>query len=164
VNSTKRLSPTRVTANVSIDADAAAGKRDVWVTYNDSHGADEKANLLANAFTVAPITTFYFAEGTCRPGFDPYLCIQNPGNSDADVTITYMKGDGTTDSETLTVPKNSRSTVTVRNKLGEGDDAAHDFSAKVQCTNGQEIIAERPMYFNYKSIWTGGHDVVGLTP
>ena len=134
------------------------------ITYQDSHGADEKANLLANAFTVAPITTFFFAEGTSRPGFDPYLCIQNPGSSDADVTITYMKGDGTTDSETLTVPKNSRSTVTVKNKLGEGDDSSHDFSAKVECTNGQNIIAERPMYFNYKGIWTGGNDVVGLTP
>jgi hypothetical protein len=75
-----------------------------------------------------------------------------------------MKGDGTTDSETLTVPKNSRSTVAVRNKLGEGDDAAHDFSAKVECTNGHDIIAERPMYFNYKGAWTGGHDVVGFVP
>jgi len=23
------------------------------------------------------------------------------------------------------------------------------------------IITERPMYFNYKGAWTGGHDVVG---
>ena len=27
----------------------------------------------------SPASTFYFAEGTCRPNFDPYLCIQNPG-------------------------------------------------------------------------------------
>jgi len=35
----------------------------------------------------------------------------------------------------------------------------------VACTNGQKIIAERPMYFNYKPgvlNWNGGHDVVGL--
>ena len=44
----------------------------------------------------APATTFYFAEGTCRPDFDPYFCIQNPGSAAADVTLTYMKGDGTT--------------------------------------------------------------------
>ena len=107
---------------------------------------------------------FYFAEGTCRPGFDPYLCIQNPGTSDASVTITYMKGDGTTDTQDITVGKNSRSTVVVKNKLGEADDAAHDFSCKVESTNGQAIIAERPMYFNYKGAWTGGHDVMGYTP
>jgi len=106
-------------------------------------------------------STFYFAEGTCRPGFDPYICIQNPGAADAKVTITYMKGDGTTDTQDVTVGKNSRATVVVTDRLGTGDDAAHDFSAKVECTNGQAIIAERPMYFNYKGAWTGGHDVVG---
>jgi FtsP/CotA-like multicopper oxidase with cupredoxin domain len=111
----------------------------------------------------APASTFYFAEGTTRPDFDPYICIQNPGGADADITITYMKGDGTTVAEQLTVPKNSRSTITPRTKLGTGEDVAHDFSASVECTNGQQIVAERPMYFNYKGAWTGGHDVVGAT-
>jgi hypothetical protein len=111
----------------------------------------------------APAKTFFFAEGTARPGFDPYLTIQNPGNADANVTITYMKGDGANVTDTLVVPKASRATVTVKNKLGEGNDVAHDFSAKVECTNGQQIIAERPMYFNYNGVWTGGHDVIGFT-
>jgi hypothetical protein len=75
-----------------------------------------------------------------------------------------MKGDGTTATDQVTVPKNSRVTVSPRNKLGTGNDAAHDFSCKVTCTNGQKIIAERPMYFNYNGVWTGGHDVVGFTP
>jgi hypothetical protein len=116
---------------------------------------------------LAPAPTFYFAEGTCRPGFDPYITIQNPGAVDAAVKITYMKGDGSTLDQTITVPAHSRSTVTVKQTLGEGDDAAHDFSSQVQCTNGQEIIAERPMYFNYKPgvlNWNGGSDVVGYTP
>ncbi len=51
---------------------------------------------------VTTFTTFYFAEGTTRPGFDPYLCIQNPGAAVADVTITYMKGDGTTATQDVT--------------------------------------------------------------
>ncbi|MBC7081858.1 MAG: hypothetical protein H5T44_06445, partial [Thermoplasmatales archaeon] len=106
-------------------------------------------------------TVFYFAEGTCRPGFDPYISIQNPGGTAAEVAITYMKGDATTAAETLTVPANSRATVLPRNTLGTGDDPAHDFSARVECTNGQQIVAERPMYFNYMGKWTGGHDVVG---
>jgi len=78
-----------------------------------------------------------------------------PGSVDASVTITYMKGDGTTDSQVVSVPRNSRSTVRVVDKLGQANDAAHDFSSKVECTNGQQIIAERPMYFNYNSVWTG---------
>jgi hypothetical protein len=117
---------------------------------------------------LAPAPVFYFAEGTCRPGFDPYLTVQNPGMAEADVTITYMKGDGATLDQTLTVPAKTRSTVTVKNTLGEADDAAHDFSCKVSCTNGQRIVAERPMYFNYKPgvlNWNGGSDVVGaLSP
>jgi hypothetical protein len=163
VNSTTRVNATRVSASITIDSGAALGSRDVWVTYKDSGGASDRANMLANAFTVVN-STFYFAEGTCRPNFDPYFCIQNPGTTDANVTITYMKGDGNTDTQDVAVPKNSRVTVAARDKLGTGDDAAHDFSAKVECTNGQSIIAERPMYFNYKGVWTGGHDVVGFTP
>jgi len=51
----------------------------------------------------------------------------------------------------------------VKDVLGEGDDNAHDFSTDVVCTNGQQIVCERPMYFNYKGIWTGGSDVMGAT-
>ncbi|NPV58709.1 MAG: hypothetical protein HPY75_03475 [Actinobacteria bacterium] len=111
----------------------------------------------------APAQTFYFAEGTTRPDFDPYICIQNPGDADAEVTITYMLGDGSLATQLLTVPAHSRATAQPRDKLGTGEDVAHDFSAKVECTNGQDIVAERPMYFNYKGAWTGGHDVVGAT-
>ena len=113
---------------------------------------------------LAPAPVFYFAEGTCRPGFDPYLTIQNPGAAAAAVTITYMKGDGTTKDQAVTVPANTRSTVVVKSTLGEANDAAHDFSCTVACTNGQRIVAERPMYFNYKPgalNWNGGSDVVG---
>jgi Tol biopolymer transport system component len=113
----------------------------------------------------APATSYYFAEGTCRPGFDPYLTIQNPGGSATDVTIVYMKGDGTTADQTLSVPAHARSTITVKQVLGEGDNTTHDFSCNVACSNGQSIIVERPMYFNYKPgvlNWTGGTDVVGL--
>jgi FtsP/CotA-like multicopper oxidase with cupredoxin domain len=113
-----------------------------------------------------PASIFYFAEGTCRPDFDPYYCIENPGGNGAQVTLTYMKGDGTISTQKVTVAKNSRSTVTPRTVLGTGDDALHDFSAKVECTNGQSIFVERPMYFNYqpgKLNWNDGHDAVGTT-
>ena len=43
--------------------------------------------------------TFYFAEGTVRPNFEPYFTIQNPGGSTANVKLTYMKDDGTTQTQ-----------------------------------------------------------------
>ena len=108
-------------------------------------------------------TTFYFAEGSCRPGFDPYICIEVPGETDTEVKITYMLADGNTSEKYHYVGAGSRHTVRVKDFLGEGDDLSHDFSAKVESTNGQNIIAERPVYFNYLGKWEGGHDAAGAT-
>ncbi|MBU4441311.1 MAG: metallophosphoesterase, partial [Actinobacteria bacterium] len=117
--------------------------------------------------TTNPSTSYYFAEGTCRPGFDPYICLQNPESTDAEVTITYMLGDGTTRDQEVTVGATSRYTVMVKDILGEGDDVLHDFSCLVDSTNGVPIVAERPIYFNYQGYtrlnWTGGHNVIGAT-
>ncbi|MBU1672198.1 MAG: hypothetical protein KJ993_13990, partial [Actinobacteria bacterium] len=57
----------------------------------------------------------------------------------------------------------SRSTVRVKDQLGEGDDPAHDFSASVVSESGPEIIVERPMYFRYGGTLPGGHCVIGYT-
>jgi len=127
--------------------------------YFDYHGAWPGGSDAMGA--LAPGGYYFFAEGTCRPGFDPYLTVQNPGQENAEVKITYMKGDGTTAEQDLNVGPTSRATVNAKDTLGEGDDAAHDFSALVECPNDQRIIAERPMYFNYQGVWPGGHDVVG---
>ncbi|MBU4174341.1 MAG: hypothetical protein KKB90_03615 [Actinobacteria bacterium] len=51
----------------------------------------------------------------------------------------------------------SRHTVDVKLKLG----ADVDTDCKVESTNDVPILAERPLYFNYHSIWPGGHDVMG---
>ena len=120
-----------------------------WTGGHDVVGATSQSSI------------FYFAEGTTRPGFDPYFCIQNPGSAAATVTLRYMKGDGTSVSDQVVVAPYSRSTVVPRNKLGGGNDPAHDFSTEV--TSDQPIIAERPMYFNYQDMWTGGSDVMGAT-
>jgi hypothetical protein len=110
----------------------------------------------------APAPGWYFAEGSCRTGFEPYICIQNPADTVADVHITYMRGNATTQTQTAAVGAHSRSTISVRSVLGSGDDAACDFSTYVSCTNGN-IICERPMYFDFQGKWNGGHDVVGAT-
>jgi len=145
-------------AECDVDLDGAApGAWDVVVENPDHATARLAASLDVGA------SVFYFAEGTCRPGFYPYLCIQNPGRASADVTITYMKGDGTADRQDLAVAAGSRSTVSVNDRLGTGDDPAHDFSARVECTNGARITVERPIYFDYRGTVTGGHDVMGAT-
>jgi hypothetical protein len=100
---------------------------------------------------------FYFAEGYTGPGFQEYLCLGNPEPAAASATITYMFGDGTTRRQPLTVPAGSRATVDVNGAAGPGESV----SALVQCD--LPIAAERPMYFDYDGVWTGGHDVMGAT-
>jgi hypothetical protein len=132
-------------------------ERPMYFDYNGWNGGHDVVGA------VAPAPAFYFAEGSCRPGFDPYLSIQNPQGTAAEVAVTYMKGDGTTAFQFIGVPAFSRATLHPSDVLGVGNDAAHDFSCEVQSTNGQQIVAERPMYFNYNG-WTGGSDTVGYSP
>ena len=57
-----------------------------------------------------------------------------------------------------TVSANTRQTVNVNG------DAGADLEISTKVTSDKPIIVERPMYFNYNGLWTGGHDVVGIVP
>ena len=103
-------------------------------------------------------TNWYFAEGTTRDNFSEWICLQNPGSTDANVTITYLLASGQNVEQKVVVKAKSRSTVDVKLMIGPNQDA----SAKI--ISDQGIIAERPMYFNYNGVWDGGHDVVGYSP
>ncbi len=107
-------------------------------------------------------TEYFFAEGTTRPAFDSYICIQNPGKKAASVKVTYMRGDGTNNEQDIQVLPHSRSTVNAGDLLGHADAASSDFSVKLRSSNGVPVIAERPMYYNYKNVWDGGHCNLGL--
>ena len=100
---------------------------------------------------------WFFAEGYTGPGFEEWLCIQNPGDIQAAVSITYYPEAGHPIVKEHQVPGNSRGTVLVNS------DAGANKSISAEITSDQPVIVERPMYFNYNG-WTGGHDVVGYTP
>ncbi len=135
----------------------------LWFTIADftSDGSLEFGKI--GRARLMPNSPYYFAEGTCRSGFDTYFCIQNPNDTSAEVNLRYMKGDGTTEEDTAVIPAHSRATVTPRDRLGSGDDAAHDFATVVRCKDDRSIVVERSIYFNYKGKWTGGSDVVGAS-
>lgn len=129
----------------------AGGPNHAWTGGSDVMGAN------------SPATSWYFAEGTCRPGYEPYICILNPNGSDASLSITYMLGDGNVKTFKETVGKTSRKTINVIDSLGSGDSPAFDFSAKVESTNGVGVIAERSIYFGDNQGRNGGHTVMGAT-
>ncbi len=101
--------------------------------------------------------TSNYAEGCTRAGFDTWLCLQNPGAEQADVTVNYMlgEGQGTAPARIYAVPAHSRMTVYVNQDVGPDKDVS------VQVTSSKPIVSERPMYFTYRGKWQGSHTALG---
>ncbi|MHB8781175.1 MAG: Ig-like domain-containing protein [Candidatus Geothermincolia bacterium] len=102
-----------------------------------------------------PLTEWYFAEGCTRPGFEEWLCIQNPMEQPANVTIEYMLQDASVRRQSISIEPWSRYTVNVNEFVGDGQDVS------VRISSDQPVVAERPMYFLYQGMWDGGHNVMG---
>jgi len=100
-------------------------------------------------------TVWYFAEGTTRSGFDEWLCLLNPEDQTARVKVQYMTSGSAVLEKEYSVGARSRFTISVNQEVG----AEKDVSVKV--TSDSFVVAERPMYFNYRGTWAGGHDVIG---
>jgi len=145
--------------DVSIKVEAPSGKpvvaeRPIYFNYK---GAWTGGHNVMGA--QEPGETWYFAEGYTGAGFEEWLCLLNPNGGDPfDVNITYYFADGTPPlAKVYTLQPNSRRTIFINDEVGPG----RDVSIKVVAPSGKPVVAERPMYFNYKGVWTGGHDVVG---
>ncbi len=96
--------------------------------------------------------TWYFAEGTTYSGFETFILVQNPSTSDANVTLNYLNTSGVLTVQQVQVPAQSRKSINCQDAVGTGQ----RFTVKVD--SDQPIVAERPMYFNYRS---GGNSVFG---
>jgi Tol biopolymer transport system component len=107
-------------------------------------------------------SSYFFAEGTTRAGFEEWLTIQNPWASDITVHAVYNLGSGVPVERDYPVQGGRRSTILV-NSASIGVGAEKDVSVLLSCTS--PFLAERPMYFDYRGLgnwgWTGGHCVIG---
>jgi hypothetical protein len=91
-----------------------------------------------------PSTTWFFAEGATHGSFDLFYLLQNPGDHDASVTITYLlPAPQAPIVLTYDVTAHSRRTIYVDQEPGLG---ATDVSARIDST--QPIFAERSMYLS----------------
>lgn len=103
----------------------------------------------------SPLSEWLFAEGYTGTGFKEYLTLQNPNSASTLATIEYQGQGGVIATRAVSIPANSRFTVDVNADIGEGREVS------VRVTATQPIVAERPMYFRYLGVWTGGHVAVG---
>jgi hypothetical protein len=110
----------------------------------------------------APSTTWYLAEGATHGAFDLFYLLQNANDSQAHVTINYLRQAPLTPvSKTYTVDPNSRKTIPVD---AEGPDLeAVDTAASI--TSDLPIVVERAMYSTRpgQPPFAAGHGAAGVT-
>jgi len=146
-----------VTITATIPAGALDGTHDTaQVTFTSAGDPSKSATSTLTTTAKTDLPAFYFAEGTTRTNFQEYLCLGNSGDQAASAQVTYLFTDGTTKDASYSVPANSRSTVNVNSEVG----ADKDVSISI-LSNNPNLVAERPMYFNYNGQWTGGSDALG---
>ena len=83
------------------------------------------------------------AEGCTRPGFDTWLCLANPGDSEATAEVEFLLSGSAPVTRSYAVAPRSRSTVLVDEAVGEGEDLGFHVTSQVP------VVVERSMYFNY---------------
>ncbi|MGH7777452.1 MAG: C39 family peptidase, partial [Candidatus Dormibacterales bacterium] len=113
---------------------------------------------------LSPATSFSFAEGTTRPGFQEFLSLENPGSSPAAIQVQYLPGpgQGAPLTRSYLVAPLSRHTVNVNSEVGPGLDLSMELTSSVP------VVAERPLYFSFArpgySLDEGATDGPGLAP
>jgi hypothetical protein len=100
----------------------------------------------------APDRYWYFAEGSTEAGYETFISIMNPNDTDTSLDLTYYFPDGTKVFDQMQIGLRSRSTVDVGAAVSQ--DSA--FSAKV--VSDQPVVAERSMYWDGRA---GGHCTIG---
>ncbi len=107
-------------------------------------------------------TLFGFSAASSTTGNFPYLTLQNPGASTANVTIDYYTGTGKV-TKALTVNHNTRVTVQAFQAgtgIGPGELI---FGIVVTSTNAVPILVEKPTYSTVPNAY-GATDTMGYTP
>jgi len=103
----------------------------------------------------APGKTWYLAEGTTAWGFQTWLLLQNPNDTAAKVTVTYMTSKGASVQPVMVLPPNSRQTINVNNVVPNMD-------TSIEVSSDTAICAERSMYWD-NGTGKAGNDTVGFT-
>ncbi|MHB8893932.1 MAG: hypothetical protein ACYC99_01980 [Candidatus Geothermincolia bacterium] len=101
----------------------------------------------------APATTWYLPEGSSDWGFESWLLIQNPGDTEAGCQVTYMIDGEAPVTAPHPVPAHSRASFNMADDCGAKD-------ASIKVVSNVPVIPERAMYKNSRR---EGHESIGTT-
>jgi hypothetical protein len=108
----------------------------------------------------APATTWFHAEGATGPFFTSFLLLANPGNDDANVTVTYLRSSGEPVTVQKVVPALGRLTT---NLAFESPDLINAAIA-TRVVSDRPIVSERAMYWpGPAEQWYESHGSFGVT-
>ncbi len=141
--------------NGEVPAGEYIGNLRISSNSSSSSAVDIELKLTVN---VQPELKWYLAEG-CTDGFDQFVLIMNPNESEASVKVTFMKPDGSVVEKYLSVGAKSRLTIYANDSVPN-----ESISTMVESLNNVTIIAERALYWNSGDIsWAGGHCTPGTS-
>ena len=109
----------------------------------------------------SPSKTWYFAEGTTRSNpedgqYEQWLCLQNPNPGEARAHVSFMQTVGGVVERDYALPPASRLTVDVNLVVGPDRDVSTEVRSDLP------LVAERPLYFDFRGTWDGGDNAVGV--
>jgi Ca2+-binding RTX toxin-like protein len=129
---------TGTTAWTAAHVPLAAGANVLTATVRDAAGNEASDIITVNidAFT------YTMAEGATGSFFDTDILLANPNSVAAPVSITYLRGDGVTVNQALTLAPTSRTTIPV-DQIANLENA--EVSATVTSTAALPLVVERTM-------------------
>lgn len=137
-------------ASIKVHSDLPIVPERSMYRYNRREGHDSVG-------ATAPSKDCYLAEGCTGWGFTTYVLVQNPNESAATVSVTYMTPEGPATSPEFGVPGRSRKTI-------RADDLVDDKDISIRVHGSLPIIAERAMYWGEgTAAGEACHDSIGVS-
>ena len=116
--------------------------------YFVSGGFTQRSGATNVVGLTAPRTSWFLPEGAVggSSAFETFILIGNPNSSASEVTVSFIKTDGTSVDVNMTVNAGQRVTVKANDYIDDTQGTV-SISTSVESTNGVGVVTERAMYF-----------------
>ncbi|MBN2169167.1 MAG: VCBS repeat-containing protein [Actinobacteria bacterium] len=122
------------------------------------HAPDHHATLLNGAEPPPPppasAVTWYLAEGSTAGGMETWVLVQNPGDENAEIRLTYMTSEGPISGPVATLAPHTRKTFNAAETVPD------KWEVSTMVSSDEEIVAERAVYGGNR---TWATDSVGVS-